>query len=273
LQAAFIYELLDDATRASIPPEAWVVAMASHSGEPEHLRWVEWWLSKLSVGVVPVPASHNALLCGAHPPIANPHETGYSPLHHNCSGKHAAILFLCAHQGWPMNYTHPEHPYTLALCSWLTQLAVNAGCTTPLIWETDGCHLPTVGTTFHDMHVLLDALKTRPFFRKILPSIKRFPSLIAGGSRLDTHIAQLNAHVVSKCGAAGLGIIWHLDEQKSLMVKALDGHLLSRELVMRQLLIESGWLDKGDVQRLKEAQPIDEASPYAGVQATWRVEL
>ena len=60
------------------------IASASHLGRPEHVAAVEALLAK-------VPASADELECGAEP----------TKLRHNCSGKHAGMLALCAARGWP----------------------------------------------------------------------------------------------------------------------------------------------------------------------------
>lgn len=91
--------------------EELAVAAASHSGEEEHLRLVQAMLGKIGL-------SEAALHCGTHQPfmphvVARMAQKGLqsSPIHNNCSGKHAAMLAACLAKGWTMaNYESPEHP-------------------------------------------------------------------------------------------------------------------------------------------------------------------
>ena len=60
----------------------------------------------------------DALQCGVHPPLHRPTAKALAqaglkptPLHNTCAGKHAAMLALCIHHGWPLaNYLEPAHP-------------------------------------------------------------------------------------------------------------------------------------------------------------------
>ena len=52
----------------------------------------------------------DALQCGMHPPLHRPTAQALvkaglkpTPLHNTCTGKHAAMLALCVHHGWPID--------------------------------------------------------------------------------------------------------------------------------------------------------------------------
>ncbi len=91
--------------------EELAVACASHSGEPVHIRAVQRILQK-------VGCSEKDLGCGVHPPThqATRHRmiregTPFSPLHNNCSGKHAAFLALAVYGGYSTHdYLDVHHP-------------------------------------------------------------------------------------------------------------------------------------------------------------------
>ena len=97
--------------RFGLGPAEIAVACASHSGTPRHVGVVEGLLAK--AGLTPA-----ALGCGVHEPFdaavaRDMVRRGERPtsLHHNCSGKHAAMLATAAHLGEPTDgYWRPTIP-------------------------------------------------------------------------------------------------------------------------------------------------------------------
>lgn len=115
------------------------VMAASHGGEPNHIALVEGLLAR--AGLAPAD-----LQCGASPPLEEEAATellrgGHTPrpIHNNCSGKHAAMLWTCRVRGWPTStYLEPTHPLQVAIT---TRIAALAG-EEPGI-GVDGCSVPT----------------------------------------------------------------------------------------------------------------------------------
>ncbi len=78
------------------------LACGSHSGEPRHVAGVSGWLARLGL-------DSGALVCGPHPPL-DPHAAADlvragalpTPIHNNCSGKHAGFLTAARHLGLPL---------------------------------------------------------------------------------------------------------------------------------------------------------------------------
>jgi len=98
------------ADRFSLSDEELALACASHSGEAAHVTGVERMLAK--AGLKP-----SDLRCGAHWPIAQAAAAAVarsgapSPLHNNCSGKHAGFLCVARALGVDhADYWRPEHP-------------------------------------------------------------------------------------------------------------------------------------------------------------------
>jgi L-asparaginase II len=82
------------ADRFGFGDEELALACASHAGEPAHVAGVTRMLAAAGL-------TEAALQCGVHPPMHRPSADAITragqkptPLHHNCSGKHAS--FLCA---------------------------------------------------------------------------------------------------------------------------------------------------------------------------------
>src|SRR5947209_7220492 len=84
---------------------------ASHSSEPGQVALVRELLAKIG-------CSEGDLLCGSHPPLSERVAQDYATrgvrltaAYSNCSGKHAGMLALARHHGWPVEfYTRRDHP-------------------------------------------------------------------------------------------------------------------------------------------------------------------
>src|SRR2546426_604439 len=111
---------------------------ASHSSEPDQVALVRELLAKIG-------CSERDLLCGAHPPLSERVAQDYATrgvrltaVYSNCSGKHAGMLALARHHGWPTEfYTRLEHPVQQRL---LSEVAEWSGVERSRIGTaTDGC--------------------------------------------------------------------------------------------------------------------------------------
>ena len=87
------------------------IACASHTGTSRHTQLVAAMLQRAGL-------SADALGCGTHEPTHAATQRAMirsgahpSPLHHNCSGKHAAMLATAVHKAEPTEgYWRPDHP-------------------------------------------------------------------------------------------------------------------------------------------------------------------
>lgn len=192
------------------------VMMASHSGEPEHVARVGALLDRF--GLAP-----DQLQCGTHPPY---HEEtrvrlaagGEVPsvLHCNCSGKHAAMLAVCAANGWPLeSYLAPEHPLQRRIEALLRVMADASDA--PLPRSVDGCALPTwwlplagLAQTFARLAdgrgaPALEDREPGPLLGRLYDAATAHPHMLAGSGRLDTDLMRrLGTRVFTKTGADGL---------------------------------------------------------------------
>ncbi|MER0239096.1 asparaginase [Fulvimarina sp. MAC8] len=118
------------------------LACASHSGEPGHVVRAEGMLAKTGLDA-------SRLECGCHWPLDFPvaidlAKTGENPtpLHNNCSGKHAGFLCTATHLGEdPKGYVGAEHPVQRRgrqVIEDLTGAELGAD-----VCGTDGCSIPT----------------------------------------------------------------------------------------------------------------------------------
>lgn len=112
------------AERFGLTEEEVALATASHDGTPRHVAVAARFLEKLALGP-------ERLACGVHPPFSKEarkalEEAGQkpTPLHHNCSGKHAGMLAAALALGVPPEgYERPDHPVQLLNRRTLAELA------------------------------------------------------------------------------------------------------------------------------------------------------
>ncbi|QYJ14315.1 hypothetical protein Rxycam_00111 [Rubrobacter xylanophilus DSM 9941] len=183
------------------------VACASHNGEQEHLAAVRSLLRKAGL-------TEEALQSGAHPPLYAPaaEELARSgerprPLHGNCSGKHAGMLAVCAHQGWDAgSYREPTHP----LQRWVLEIVARmCGVEREGVPAArDGCGVPTFAVPLRGLAAGFARLATgrelpdrlAEASRRIREAMRSRPFMVAGTGRLDTALMQ-KTELVVKSGA------------------------------------------------------------------------
>ncbi len=190
-------------------------ACASHEAQDKHVESARRILS----------AGGNAesdLRCGTHAPARKDLEAriargeiALSPLHNNCSGKHAAMLAVCRAEGWPtVTYTEPDHPLQREN---LATLAAFAGvATSDITVAVDNCTVPTFALPLR--------VAARAFARLLEPAdlpddladaagraVKAMtsrPDMVGGDGRLDTTLMELTrGRLVVKTGANGFHAI------------------------------------------------------------------
>ena len=200
------------------------IAGASHHGEPAHLKVV---LAILEAAHLP----ESALRCGVHlpsDPVAASQllSRGEPPtaIHNNCSGKHAAMLAVCARRGWSLeSYLERHHPLQEEIATRLGRAAGLDPATIP--FGTDGCGLPTFGLAVEDFaRALSHAAVTDPSFRRCLAAMADHPFLVAGTNAFDTVLMESEgASLVVKSGAAGILAGIARDGSRAVVVKLESG--------------------------------------------------
>ncbi|HAE86828.1 TPA: hypothetical protein DCG86_02260, partial [Candidatus Marinimicrobia bacterium] len=121
-------------------PDSWIaLACASHNGEAVHIQIVRKYLKRIGL-------DESALQCGSHPPLAysiggqkGAIKAEYSPVFHNCSGKHTGMLSVCRHLGEDVaTYLNFDHPVQKAIREKIRKYSGET--TVPL--ALDGCTAP-----------------------------------------------------------------------------------------------------------------------------------
>lgn len=224
---------------AKAPLEALAVATASHTGTAGHRKWVRWWLAGAGLDA-------DALQCGTHAPInqaarAALRRLGHAAcaLHHNCSGKHARMLWACQHHGWPVEtYRAPDHPLQKAVVALVTE-----ACGETPEWGVDGCTAPVPYTSLAAIGRAYLWLLAYPPAERLLLACRQYPQLLGGQERIDTRIIQAShGNLIAKVGAAGLIAVLNTQTRQALVLKVKDGHENARNAVIGPLLGALGWL-------------------------------
>ncbi len=232
--------------RFGLGPAEIAVACASHSGTPRHVAVVEGLLAK--AGLTPA-----ALGCGVHEPFdaavaRDMIRRGERPtsLHHNCSGKHAAMLATAAHLGEPTDgYWLPDHPVQVRIRRVLEDLT---GCSLSAgVCGIDGCSVPNwaippaalAGAFARFVSGAGLAPQRAGDCARIFEACTAHPDLVAGPGRFDTLVMQrLPGRVLVKTGAegvycgalreTGLGFALKIDDGAKRASEAVAAHIIAR---------------------------------------------
>ena len=196
---------------------------ASHSGEARHQVAVAELLQRIGCGV-------DELRCGTHAPYVYdalgepPPPPPYSPLGHNCSGKHAGMLAHCVLRAWPRDgYLDPAHPLQQAIRA---AVAGAAGLDADrLVMGIDGCSAPNYAMPLAALagaFARLAAARDGPS-GAIATAMAAHPEYVAGTRRGDLWLMQAGRGAwIAKAGAEGMQTIG-LRDGLGVAIKVADG--------------------------------------------------
>lgn len=236
---------------------------ASHGGTSEHARRAADLLARGGFGV-------DHLLCGSHWPMdaaaaQRLREEGRdpTPLHNNCSGKHAGMLLACRLLGLPVeSYLEPGHPWQRRI---LGHVAEFCGLPEEAIGlGVDGCGVPTY-------HVPLAAVargyavlthpeaagisgETAAAIQRIVLSMTGEPAMVAGPGRFTTRLMEATGgRVLGKEGAEGFyGLSVRGPVALGVALKVADGGERCRDGVVLDVLRQLGSLSGAEFEALSD---------------------
>jgi L-asparaginase II len=184
--------------------ELLALAAASHSGEDFHIDGVRKILSGagLSEDELRCPAAWPLHVPTAHRLIARGEPM--SRIRMNCSGKHAAMLATCAHNGWPTaSYTDPGHPLQQAIRRTVEELAGQRSTATGV----DGCGAPLFALTLAGLarafRALVLAGPGTPE-RRVADAMRAHPEWTSGTDRDERRLMSAVPGLLLKSGAEGV---------------------------------------------------------------------
>jgi L-asparaginase II len=194
---ARVYETLSD--------EELAIASASHGGAPEQLEAVKVLLARSW-------SSEDDLECGA---------VDGSRLRHNCSGKHAGMLAICAARGWPrVGYRLADHPLQEEIGK---VVADAAGALDPPT-AVDGCGVVTFALSLASMARAFGRLAGGELegADRVVAAMTALPELVEGPGRTATEVMKELPGAVAKGGAEGVLCVGFPDGV-GLALKCEDG--------------------------------------------------
>jgi len=229
--------------RFGLSNEELALACASHSGEAAHVAGVERMLGK--AGLDP-----SALRCGAHWPVAQAAAAAVarsgapSPLHNNCSGKHAGFLCVARALGVDhADYWRPTHPVQQRVRRVLEDFTGatlgEAQC------AVDGCSVPTWGVPLRNLaHGFAKFATGRGISAEHAKAAARLrqacakaPWFVAGTGRFCTEILQLlGERVFVKTGAEGVYCAALPGQGLGIALKCDDGAGRAAQAIMAALI-------------------------------------
>lgn len=215
------------ADRFGLAEKEIALCCGSHNSEAAHVETARAVLAKAGV-------AEARLVCGPHRPLLSERarelaEAGVRPssVMSNCSGKHAGMLALAAHHGWPLEgYERPGHPVQRRIAQ-----AVARWTRTPseeLEWEVDGCGVPSfvvsTGVAAAAAARLAVASRSPGPPQRVVGAMTRHPFMVAGTKRLCTRLMEEErGRVFAKVGAEGVFLAGDVERGLGVALKVEDG--------------------------------------------------
>ncbi|MGW5118219.1 asparaginase [Streptomyces noursei] len=202
--------------------ERLALAAASHSGEAFHLDLVRTMLAEHGLAAEQLQTPPDLPL--------DPEEAEHylaagnvrDRLTMNCSGKHTAMLAVCALNGWPLGtYLEQDHP----LQQLILDVVRTAGGEEVAHIGTDGCGAPLMSLSLTGLarsyrHFVLSEPGTAE--RRVADAMRAHPEYVAGTRRPDTWLMRALPGTLSKMGAEAVQAL-ALPDGRALAFKIDDG--------------------------------------------------
>ena len=223
---------------------------ASHSGEPRHVEAVAAMLER--IGCTP-----DDLQCGAHPPLfysarqeLPPAGASFTPLHHNCSGKHTGMLAYCRLCGHPvgsyLKFQHPLQRAIRAAVAYMAGVAEDA-----LVAGVDGCSAPNYAVPLDRLAYayarLATAIEDERYGQapaRLAQAMIAHPDMVSGEGRNDLVLMRAGGgDWLTKVGAEGVQAIGVRSKGWGIAVKVIDGNARGRDPATFAVLDQLGLLD------------------------------
>ncbi|MCB0736292.1 MAG: asparaginase [Bacteroidetes bacterium] len=237
--------------------EELAIMCGSHNGEETHVEAVLSILKKAGL-------TEAALQCGPQPPSHKPtrkqlenNGQKFSPLHNNCSGKHAGFLAMCVLMNWDTNsYLEPTHPLQKLILKVAAEMheipAEN------LHLGEDGCSAPIFATSVYHQALAYKNLVAPIAFsesrklacQKVVELITAYPFMIAGSGRYCTELMENVDGVIGKTGADGVYSLAFTELKYGCNIKIEDGRMGSQNAIAQTIIKHLGLLNENSEKAL-----------------------
>jgi L-asparaginase II len=238
-----------------LTPAELALCCASHKGSPEQQRQVAVMLGKIGM-------TADDLQCGCPLPMDEAEaarvvlgEIARSPLHCDCSGKHAGMLATIVHERLSRgDYLDPGHPLQQRILKLMAEMLRIPR--ESIVLGTDGCSLPTFAapvTSFATAYATLAAPDRAPAgagrehaaaLDRLRNAMTAHPENVAGEGHLVTDLMALsNGRIVAKSGAEGLICLAAPERELGIAIRTIDGAFRAHPAVVTSALEQLGVLD------------------------------
>ena len=211
-----------------LPPQSLALALASHSGEPQHEASVAKTLEL--IGLEP-----GALQCGTQAPFGSATGTQGHRITHNCSGKHAGFLAVSQHIGAdPAMYLDPGGEVQTLVHQAVIEITGTEPAT--VTRAIDGCSAPTfriplqaqatgIARVANPEAAGLDGIR-HDACRRFTDAAAQFPELVAGSTnRICSDLLKVSeGRLFAKIGAEGVYLVGVVGADRGLAIKIDDGN-------------------------------------------------
>lgn len=250
--------LIEDgaADRFGLSEKEIALCCGSHNSEAVHVETTRSILAKAGV-------AESRLVCGPHRPLLSRRaremaEAGVrpSPVTSNCSGKHAGMLALAAHHGWPLEgYEGPDHPVQRRIAREVERWTGTAAAETA--WEVDGCGVPSFAVSIGAAAVaaarLAVASRTPGPAQRVVGAMTRHPFMVAGTKRLCTRLMEEErGRLFAKVGAEGVYVAGAAQRGIGVALKVEDGAWRAAPPALMAVLDRAGVLSPGTAEALAD---------------------
>ena len=241
-------------TGIELSPEFTALATSSHTGSAAHVELVN---ELLTTGGF----TEADLKCATEWPVNKDMlkqvykaDGGALPIYHCCSGKHAAMLLACKHEGWPTeNYLDRDHPLQVRILEAVEYLTGEKITSTAV----DGCGAPVHAMPLvklaSGVAKMLTANDSAPMgikdsAQKLASSMLAHPWIVGDHGEPDVIIME-ELGFTAKSGYEGVFIV-STPDGTTVATKILDGNLRTAPIVALQALVRAGVLEQSKVDAL-----------------------
>ncbi|MFI1017941.1 asparaginase [Streptomyces sp. NPDC020965] len=202
--------------------ERLALAAASHSGETFHLELVRTMLAERGIAADELQTPPDLPLDPVEAEAYLAAGLVRDPITMNCSGKHAAMLAACAHNGWDRTtYLDPAHPLQRLIHSVVEEASGERVAAV----GTDGCGAPLLAIGLTGLARAFRSLVTAApgtAERRVADAMRAHPEYVAGTRRPDTWLMREVPGTLSKMGAEAVQAVAFADG-RALAFKIDDG--------------------------------------------------
>ncbi|MFF3965992.1 asparaginase [Streptomyces griseorubiginosus] len=227
--------------RAGLPLDGELLSLtaASHSGEERHLDGAR---RILELAGITEDALRNVPDMPFGPAVRDEwirEGRGPSRLAQNCSGKHAAMLYTCVLNDWPLDgYLDPAHPLQQAIAEIVEDLTGQRIARVTV----DGCGAPLFSVSLHGLARaaarITSAAPGTPEAR-VADAMRAHPEMASGAGRDVAALMKVVPGLLAKDGFEGVEVA-ALPDGRAVAVKISDGANRARIPVAAAALARAG---------------------------------